>query len=154
MERIDNFDFNKEIVLDPKHILEIETIDALNDFKIGENYFYYVEVNGDLLKINRQGYNNPELGTLILNLENLDETQKLFVIKTVYKYVFYKTGDLFNRVRDLEKNHLAQTHDGVCKTFFIDRNQKYFEYQIAEAIKQENPKFFNGEFARNGMHLN
>ena len=135
------------IILDKDYALDLKVEIGLGNIFDDRLDFYHIKVTDDIIKVEKQGYNTPALNyieydtrKLIVN-DKID--QKKDVIRTIYAYIFYKTGDLYSRVSTLERNPIADDHIGSNHAFYHDRTGKYAESEIAKAIKATNLSIFN-----------
>ena len=136
MEKVNN----KTIIsLDSEKPFEYDVVKAINGLIDDKSLFYHIEVTEKGFCIEKQGYNTPALEsvefdtTQLINNEAFQQTRDAIV--SAYQYTFAKTGDLESRLSVIDRQPLADTHNGSSHSFYHDRTGKYAESDIVARIK-------------------
>ena len=132
----------KRFVLDPKSSFTDVISHVLGLFLDNRSAFYHINVRGDILSLEWQGFNTPPLRIVEFDMSKLEDSQKKEAIMVVYFDTFSFVGDLENRVTTIQKNWMADSHNGASHAFYHDRTGLWEEHKIADAVAKAYPKIF------------
>jgi len=143
--------------LNPQKTVEFDIISSLKNFVDDHSSFYHINVYGDKITVEEQGYNTSAIKKIVFDTKKLKNgiitKQIRDAIVSIYQYVFYKNGELGSRISTILENPCADSHWGASHTFYHDRTGKYPEHMIVKRIMNLNEeKSLEENFQINKFH--